>query len=224
MNRMLLVAIAIGGLWSAHAAEPSTLIQPVADDRPAQNQGISADSYQLAAGDKLAFRVEEDPSRLREPAELVVPQVGDLEFPVSRDDRSTTVPLSVVGKTLAQVKAELKKVLEQDYYQKATVKLAVFDPNQRRGKVYFWGAVRGTVDLDPTGTMTVSEAILRLGWDQVFANLKRVEVTRQDPVTKQKKTFTVNVQQILDKNGNAKDLILQDGDRVHVPDKGIILN
>lgn len=224
MKKMLLLFTVIGGLCRANAADGAAQAGPTAESKPGQPSALSVETYQLAAGDKLSFQVEEDPAKQRELIELLVPQVGGVEFPVSRDDRSVTVALDVIGKTIPQVKTELKTVLERDYYQKATVKLRVFDANQQRGQVAFWGAVRGLLPLDPNKPMKVSDGILQLGWDQMYANLKRVEVVRTDPATKQKKTIIVNVQKILDKDGNAKDVILQDGDRVHVPDKGIILN
>jgi protein involved in polysaccharide export with SLBB domain len=224
MKKMLLLFLTIGGLCRVNAAESSAPAGSTGESKPAQTTAMSAETYQLAAGDRLTFQVEEDPSKQREPTELPVLQIGDVEFPVSRDDRSVTIPLSVIGKTLAQVKSELKTALEEDYYMKATVKLSVADANQPRGQVAFWGAVRGLLRLDPNKSMTVSDGILQLGWDQMYANLKKVEVVRTDPITKEKKTIIVNVQAILDKNGSAKDVLLQDGDRVHVPDKSLILN
>ena len=224
MKRSLFLLLAVGALSCMSAAESPSQPESSSEGKPSQPLAISLDTYQLAAGDRLSYQVEEDPSKQREPTELLITLVGDLEFPVSRDDRSVVVSLKVIGKTVAHVRTELKAALEEDYYQKATVRLRVSDPNPQRGQVAFWGAVRGLLQLEPNKPMKVSDGILQLGWDQMYANLKKVEVVRTDPVTKQKKTIIVNVQAILDKNGNAKDVILQDGDRVHVPDKGIILN
>jgi protein involved in polysaccharide export with SLBB domain len=224
MKKMLLLSVVFGGLCQAGAAEGPAQTGPAAETKTSQTPAASVETYKLPAGDRLTFQVEEDPAKLRESIELLVPLVGEVEFPVSRDDRSVTIALNVIGKTVPEVKTALKTALEGDYYQKATVKLRVSDPNQQHGQVAFWGAVRGLLHLDPNKPMKVSDGILQLGWDPMYANLKRVEVVRTDPVTRQKKTIIVNVQAILDKNGDAKDVILQDGDRVRVPEKGIILN
>ncbi|MBU6401904.1 MAG: hypothetical protein KGS61_16430, partial [Verrucomicrobia bacterium] len=68
----------------------------------------------------------------------------------------------------------------------------------------------------------VTQAILQKGYSD-FANLKKVKVTRVDPITKKTSIHEINVKSLLDKPDPAKDLILQDKDIVEVPEKGIAL-
>ena len=174
------------------------------------------DTYQLMPQDKLRFRIEEDPVKSTEPAELLVTALGEVSFPVSRGF-DTAITLSVLGKTLEQVKTELKARLDADYYQDAHCSLQLVIQSQRTAQVQYFGAVRGVVKIQSGEKKTVTDGLFELTVDD-YADLRRVTINRLDPVTKKAQYLKVNVQKVLE-GDRTQDVVLQDGDRVEVPQK-----
>lgn len=176
--------------------------------------------YELRSGDRLRFRIEEDPATGREPLMVAVNTVGEASFPVSRES-DLRVTLGVRGKTLKQVKENLTARLLEDYYNRATVELNLEEKIVTPGKVQFFGEMRGTIPLLPDHPpMFLSEQILQMGVPD-FADLRRVKVHRMDPTAQAPKIIEVDVRSIIKGGQRSKDLILQDGDRVEVPQKWI---
>lgn len=176
--------------------------------------------YRLMPNDRLAFRIEEDPVKSSDPTAVTVTPLGEIHFQVTRGS-DLSIVIYARGKTINEVRSELKSRLDSDYYQNATVFLNVLNHSQQLGKVLFVGpAIKGTVPLRPGETKTLTEAIIQLGYNE-FVNLKKVIVERLDPVTKQLSTITVDVDGVIRLRDRSKDLILQDGDRVKTTDKFI---
>lgn len=172
------------------------------------------DKRKLAIGDRLSFRIVEDED---DPKPLIVTDSGELEVPyIGR------VP--AVDKTCKQLAAEIKALLEKDYYYEATVTLAVDLMAKTRGRIYLVGAVRapGPQEVLTDETLTLSKAILRSGGFADFADKKNVKITRQTgPNEADKQTFIVNVGEIYDKSKTELDVPLQPGDMILVPDRKI---
>lgn len=180
----------------------------------------ATNTYKLLPSDKVRYWLEEDPKRDGTSLDLPVSSQNMLIFPVSRG-YEVAIPVDIRGKTLDDVKAELKQKLEEKYYKQATIHLTLLAQSQRKGVVYFRNMITGTQELFPGDEKTVTQAILEKGYSD-FANLKKVKVTRVDPVTKKATVYDVNVDQLLKKPDPAKDIILQDKDVIEVPEKGII--
>ena len=176
--------------------------------------------YRLGPQDKITYRVEEDPIKTGQSEPLTVSALGDLELPVSRgyDER---IIVQAKGRSLAEVQAEITVKLESEYYKQATVHLRLVNQSRRLGQVLFYGMVRGTIELPPGEQKTLSAAIIQLGYNG-FADLKRVKLHRIDPATRDNKTITVDVKEVLKTNDRSKDIILQDEDRVEVLEKGFL--
>lgn len=194
-----------------------------AQENPSQTNAPvppTAVEYKLGPQDKLTFLIEEDPIKTGQSETLTVSALGDVQIPVSRgyDEK---INVQAKGRTVNEIQAEIKAKLEKDYYQRATVHIRMVDQSRRVGQVLFYGMVRGTVELFPSEQKTLSAAIIQLGYNE-FANLKKVKLHRIDPATKESKTTVVDVKGILDTNDRKKDVILQDGDRVEVPERGFI--
>lgn len=181
-----------------------------------------ASGYQLVQLDQIRFLIAEDPktSQERDRSLLIVNSLGVIEFPVSQG-YPDSIPLFVRGKTIDQVREEIKARLEAEYYQKATVTIQLLTQQQRPGTALFHGAVKGTVTINPGEQKTLKEAILELGYNE-YANLKRVRIQRVDPETEEPATIDVNVKEILDDNKVENDVILLDGDVVHVPERSFV--
>jgi protein involved in polysaccharide export with SLBB domain len=226
----LLVA---GSAWGAGAASTNTapatsassaiaaaFTNLMAGNLGGTNSGVDAaatmdtldEKYHLAIGDQLSFRIREDEE---DPKVLTVTDSGDLEVPyIGR--------FAAENKTCKDLARELKKALEKDYYYQATVILAVDSMTKSRGKVYLVGPVRvpGAQDIPSDEVLTLSKAIMRAGGFSDFADRRNVKVTRKGgPGEAGNKTFVVDVAQILDKGKIERDLALEPGDLVVIPER-----
>ena len=181
--------------------------------------GAAIDTYRLAAADKLRFSIDEDPIQSANATELVVTPLGDVSFPVSRGF-DTIIVLNVRGKKLEEVKRELKTRLDAEYYRDAQVSLQLVSPSLRIGEAKFFKMVRGTVKLIPGETKYVSDGILELNYND-FADLKHVKLYRQDSTNKQPRIIVIDVKKVLEGGDRSQDVILKDGDRIEVPERGI---
>ncbi len=166
--------------------------------------------HKLAIGDRLSFRIIEDEE---DPRPLTVTDSGDVEFPyIGR--------FPAVGKSCRELARAVKTELEKDYYNQATVIIAVDLMAKSRGKVYLVGPVRvpGPLEVPSDEVFTLSKAILRAGGFTDFADKKNVRVTRK-VADGPEKVFKVNVAEILDKGKTKADLTLETGDLIVVPER-----
>jgi polysaccharide export outer membrane protein len=165
----------------------------------------------LAAGDQVTIEIVEDrdggfPRAVTATGELDVPPLGRVR---------------VSGKTASEAAAEIKTLLERDYYYHATVHLAIDRVSPvavRTGEVYLSGEIRagGPLEIISGETLTLSNAILRAGGIGEWGNADKVQITRLKKDGTVDK-MTVSFKKII-KSGDAKqDPVLQDGDRIFVP-------
>ena len=186
------------------------------------------DKYRLAIGDKLSFRIEEDKNRLEfedkqsgqsgrtedEPTPLLVADSGELEVPyIGR--------YPAANKTCKQLAYELKAALEKDYFYKATVIVAVDLKAKSLGRVYLTGAVHmpGPEEIPSDEVLTLGKAILRAGGFTDFAERSHVKVTRKVNGSSEIKTLVVDVAAVFDKGKTDRDLPLEPGDLILVPER-----
>jgi protein involved in polysaccharide export with SLBB domain len=170
------------------------------------------DTYHLAIGDRISFRIEEDED---DPRPLTVTDSGDLEVPyIGR--------YPALGKTCKELAQALKIEFEREYYYRATVIIAVDSMTKSRGKVYLVGAVRGPgpQDIPSDEVFTVSKAVLRAGGFTDYADKRNVKVTRKGGTPgAADQTLTVDVGEILEKGKINSDLTLQAGDLIFIPER-----
>ena len=170
------------------------------------------DTYHLAIGDRISFRIEEDED---DPKELTVTDSGDLEVPyIGR--------YPAAGKTCKELAKLLKVELEKEYYYRATVIIAVDSMTKSRGIVYLVGAVRmpGPQNIPSDEVFTVSKAVLRAGGFTDYADKRNVKVTRRGGTPgAADQTLTVDVGEILEKGKIGSDLTLQAGDLIFIPER-----
>ena len=170
------------------------------------------DETKLKAGDQLSYRVVEDQNQ--DPDLLTVSPTGDVEVPLIGH-------FPAAGKTCRQLAIQLKPILEKDYFFKATVIVAVNSLSVAPiGTVYLDGQVKvpGAISIPSAGTMTVSEAILTDGGLADFADRRRVMLTHHNADGTITKTI-VDLKEILDRGSSAKDPIVQNGDKIVVPQR-----
>jgi len=188
------------------------------------------DRHKLVAGDKLSFLILEDrhlpnfdnnrtltAAPVDQSKALTVGDTGELDVPyVGR--------VNVAGKTCKDVAAELKVLLEKDYYYRATVVLGLDQMSRVLGRVYVWGEVRtqGPVEIPANENLTASKAILRAGGFNDWAKKTKVKVIRAataDGGTKQE--MYVDMEEVLKEGKTEKDVPLQSDDIIVVPRRTI---
>ena len=175
---------------------------------------VADDKYRLRVGDKVSFQIIEDREA---PKSLLVADSGELDIPyIGR--------IAVADKTCKQLAQELKKLLEKDFYYRATVILSLDSANRLMGRIYVWGQVRnqGPIDVAVNENLTVGKAILRAGGFGDFANKKKVRVVRAGGTggnATGKQSFEVNLVEILEEGKTEKDILLQPDDFIIVPSR-----
>jgi hypothetical protein len=112
--------------------------------------------------------------------------------------------------------------LEPEFNQRAP---ATNDDLKSKGKVYVYGQVRnpGPLGISTDEPFTASKAIAKAGGFSNLANKKSVKVTRDRGLGQEPQVFVVDVAKILEKSRTDKDLILNPGDIIVVPQRLINL-
>jgi protein involved in polysaccharide export with SLBB domain len=183
------------------------------------------DKVLLEAGDTISFRVIEDRD---EAVSRVVTDTGEVNFPyINR--------VKVEGKTCHQVAVEVKKLLEVDYYKRATVIVGldlIIGQDKTKAKDMAWvvGEVRqvGPLELLKAQPMTVSQLILRAGGFGEFADQRKIKVIHRSAVGSDKTDSqmpdisdikdaqVIDVKSVFD-GKSAIDPIVKPGDYIIVP-------
>src|SRR5580658_10280647 len=129
---MRILIFALLGITCAAKTTAQSALHPVGDhggdtNSPARIVSSAAlyDKHLLEPGDQLSFQIMEDkkPSTIlvvTDSSELSVPYIGRV---------------SVAGKTCPQLAAELKTLLQKDYYYRATVVVGLDAVNKISGRV-----------------------------------------------------------------------------------------
>ena len=185
------------------------------------------DKHKLLAGDRLTFRIQEDrvfEDRDRQPKD---PNAAPQLILTVTDSGELNVPyiglVTVDGKTCREAASEIKKLLEKDYYYKATVVLGLDQATKVVGHYYIYGYVKnpGGFVLPLDQTLTVGKAISLAGGFSDFASKKDVKIIRT--VDGQKQTIEVNLVDILEKGRIERDVPLLPDDYIFVGKKFINL-
>jgi polysaccharide export outer membrane protein len=204
---LLLAAILAGGLHGQQAHATDT--NDVTWRQTVENMDLLDDHQKIGPGDRLTYRVIEDQD---DPRSLIVADSGEVEVPYYGLIRAK-------GKTSLELARELKGLLEERLYYRATVIIAVEVVNMTRvnGKVYVTGQVRnrGGYDIPASEDYTVSKAILSAGGFSDFSDKKNVRLIRKTPAGK--KTFLINVVDVWEKGKLEKDMSVQADDLIVVP-------
>lgn len=161
----------------------------------------------LSPGDQVTYEIVEDrdggiPRVISATGELEIPPLGRVK---------------VAGKTTVEAIDDIERRLKVDYYHKATVKLSIdrVSPTLvKSGQIFLSGEVRtvGPLEMVAGVPLKLSEAILSAGGFGPWADDRKVQVTRRDGAK-----VIVDVKEIITKGALTKDITLQDGDRVYVP-------
>ncbi len=220
-----LVGLAASAVGQAYVPHAQAAAQPQMVQPGMQAAGPMAQSeypllmvdpdHKLQQGDQLSFSIEED----REPAvPLVVGASGDVRI-------EPLCQVHVVGLTVPEATAAIRRKLEQDYYYTATVRLGLerVSAAATLGFVYLSGEINrvGSVPVSANRPLHLSEAVLEAGGIGRFGNAKKVRVTRTSK-SGQIESFIKDVDSILKGKNVDQDLLLQDGDKINVPRSALV--
>jgi len=166
----------------------------------------------IVPGVTISVTVDEDHSLNRA---YLIPTSGAIDYP----------PLGrmvVEGLTPDEVAQKIRESLEKDYFQKATVTVAVeaVPVGGSGGVIYVIGNVNrpGPLLLPKDEKFTVTKAIIAAGNFATFANGGKVQLIRYNEAGQKYVTY-IDVERIMKRGEFEKDLQVQNGDWIIVPEK-----
>jgi protein involved in polysaccharide export with SLBB domain len=210
---------------AAPAAATASTTAPATDDAGSAAGRISSmenldDSRPLRIGDRVSLRIVEDRDKV---LSLLVQDSGDIQSPFIGLVKASE-------RTCKQVAYYMKRELEKQYFQQATVIVALEQARQERfragmapddiGYITIYGQVarQGRYELAPEEDLTISQAILRAGGLAQFANAKKVKLIRKLP-GKPSVNIMVNLDDIMRKGKMEKDIPIRPDDVIIVDEK-----
>ena len=177
------------------------------------------DTRPLRVGDLISFRIVEDKSPT---LSLYVQASGDIQCPHISLVRAA-------GLTPKKLAYTIKPRLEQSYFQKATVIVALEreaqDPRLGGGPTsqqqYFtvFGQVgrQGRYEMLPDEEVTVSAAVLKAGGPTQFAKTSKVRIIRKTP--QGNKELRIDLDDVMKKGKLEKDIPIRPNDVIIIPEK-----
>jgi protein involved in polysaccharide export with SLBB domain len=205
------------------AAAPAV---PTTDDTNASVGRISSmqmldDSTPLRVGDLVSLRIVEDRDKT---LSLRVQASGDIQAP-------HLGLVKAAGQTCKKVAFSMKRELEKQYFQQATVIVALEyrpptptagggmnSPDMQYFTVFGQVQKQGKYELLQDEELTISQALLRAGGPTGFANTKKVHVVRRTP-SKGNVTINVNCDDIMKRGKLEKDIAIRPNDVIIVDEK-----
>jgi protein involved in polysaccharide export with SLBB domain len=172
----------------------------------------------IASGDLISIRVLED---RKEALQMQVAVTGEVQVPY-------VGLVTAKGKTCRELAFSIKKELEKNFFQHATVVIAIDKINNedamriRDVELDFYVmfgivAKQGKYDLPSNEDISISQAILRAGGFAQFANKEKVKIIRKTP--QGNKTIMVNVDGIMRQGDLERDVFIRKDDVIIVEEK-----
>ncbi|MBV8817307.1 MAG: polysaccharide biosynthesis/export family protein, partial [Acidobacteriaceae bacterium] len=200
--------LAVSATLSAAQTGPAGAGSDIAITGAVKSMDQLDNSTRINNGDQLSFRIVEDEEQ---PSTLLVSDAGEVEIPYAGK-------VQAAGKTPRELAYDVKRVLENGLYKKATVLIALERrTTQSPGTIYLTGEVsrQGPLEIPANEQLTVTTAILRAGGFSDFANRRKVKVIRK--VGRTQKIYVVDVKEVLNKARGDLDFVVKPGDVIMVP-------
>ncbi len=164
--------------------------------------------YIIGVGDILTISMSRAGGQ--EAVDIRVPPTGKISF-------SFLDNIPVVGRTTEEVSEEMSKLLEA-YVKRPRITIVVREYNSK--KVFLLGEIDRIAGLPQSGPgvyplkgkSTLLNTLISIGGHTPKADLSRVELTRGG------KIYYVNLYKMLTQGGEGMDIILENGDRVVIPE------
>lgn len=195
---------------------------------------IDPETRELRPRDSFRYRIHEDPVGGVDSLRATITDSGEALFNVTRGD-ATYVAVKASGRRIAEVREELRKKLEADFYVVATIDLTLESIALPQGgsaeiggittpssvpSVIVFDQLQGEFAIPDGQRLMLSTVMLKLP-NNPYANRRKVEVQRVGPDGAALPPIIVNVEDLLLKNDRSKDVELKAGDRIRVPRKVI---
>lgn len=173
--------------------------------------------YRVRAGDTIIVEVLEDNALNR--STVVLPD-GRISFPFAGS-------VTAAGRTVSEIKDAITAGISSNFANEPNVFVSV-QPGQRIAtgpaapatmNIYFMGEVNSPgVQPLPRNT-TLLQALALSGGLTRFAATKRIQLRRTDPRTGEQQISKINYRALSDGAVMTRDIILQDGDVILVPER-----
>lgn len=173
--------------------------------------GSSSSSYGIAVGENYILKTSDV-------IELQVYQERDLEKAV-RVEGDGTVALALIGKvklagmTIAEAQSLITDLYNRDYLVDPQVSLQIVQFAPKFVHVLGMVGNPGKVSMPPDTDLTLIDAISQSRGVTRLGNARKVRIKRNDG----SKPFDVDYDEI--RRGEAKDIILKEGDTITVPER-----
>lgn len=196
----ILLALLVGANLEAADQAPS-------GSSPARRENPAAGGeYRIQPFDLLDINVYRESDLC---VKLRVNQTGNINYPLLGS-------VAVSGLTASEAQDKLAKLLDKEYLVNPRVTISVAASSTQ--KVMIFGQVKspGAYEIPTSEPLTVLQGVARAGGFTDIAATDRVTVIRGEG-SKQKKII-VNVSAIMKGGDKAKDIVLEPGDIVSVPE------
>lgn len=167
-------------------------------------------TYLLGPGDKLSFYLSEDSlNHKQERVVLAVSRSGTILVPITLNLPQREC-FAAQHKTLAELRAEIKRTFEQNYYDKATIELELLETRIEARKIVICGELESTMYLYQDRPLSLA-VLLRILVPGQFTNLEAIEIYHQsmDGTVRSEKVNWVKMSR------KHEDFPLHSGDIVH---------
>lgn len=211
----------------AQSTRTAAAVPQATDDSNAAASRISSmealdDTLPLKVGYRISLRIVEDKDKT---LSLLVQDSGDIVAPHLGLVRAA-------GLTCKKVAYNMKRELEKQYFQQATVIVSI-EMIPRSGlapagamvedffTVFGQVARQGKYEMFPDEELTVSHAILKAGGFAPFANTKDVRIIRKVKAEMKPVEIHINVDEIMTRGRLDKDIAVRPNDVIIVKEKKI---
>ena len=162
----------------------------------------------LVPGDRISIQVYDQPSLSME---LYIPMSGQVSYPMIGS-------VQLAGRTVEEVEADLKSRLQQHVLRQADVTVLVKEYNKRM--VHLLGMVKtpGAFEIQFGKRMTFLQALTLGGGFESDADKDNVLLVRE--AGGKRTAYRLAYRGLLKEDGLKKDVGLQDGDIIIVPERG----
>lgn len=183
---------------SAAAAEDAESAQPT-------QMSLLDDDWELKNGDRLVYEVLEE---REDPLLLSINGNGDLLVPLVGS-------IPAAGKTSKELAFEVKEMLEEEFFHRATVVITQREEDRNRGRVTVIGEVQrqGEQLIPVDSPLTLSQAILQSGGFTLYANRSNVSVVSEG---QDEPRMEMDLGSMMESGDLSQDPILKAGDVVIV--------
>lgn len=189
-----------------HAQDALLRATPLEDPLEPSQMSLLDDDWELKNGDRLVYEVLEE---REEPLLLSINGNGDLLVPLVGN-------ISAAGKTSKELAYEVKAMLEQEFFHRATVVISQRQEDRNRGRVTVIGEVKrqGELLIPVDSPLTLSQAILQGGGFTLYASRGKVSVVSAG---QNEPRMEMDLGAMMESGDLSQDPILQAGDVVIVP-------